>query len=46
VLGPAGGGSGLAGLAERAGALAGTVAAGGTGDGGFRLLVEVPEVVA
>lgn len=45
VRAPAGSGSGLAGLAERAGALTGSVAAGSTGDGRFRLLVEVPEEV-
>jgi two-component system, NarL family, sensor histidine kinase DesK len=42
---PVGEGSGLAGLAERAGALTGSAAAGRTGDGRFRLLVEVPEEV-
>jgi two-component system, NarL family, sensor histidine kinase DesK len=44
--GPAGGGSGLAGLAERARAVSGSVTAGYTGDRRFRLLVETPEVVA
>jgi two-component system sensor histidine kinase DesK len=39
-------GSGLAGLAERAEALSGSVTAHGTGDGRFRLRVEVPEEVA
>jgi two-component system, NarL family, sensor histidine kinase DesK len=43
---PTAGGSGLAGLGERARALSGSVAAERTGDGRFRLLVEVPEVVA
>ena len=36
-------GSGLSGLTERARALSGSVAAGSTADGEFRLLVEVPE---
>ncbi len=40
---PAGEGSGLAGLTERARALSGSVAASRTVDGEFRLLVEVPE---
>jgi two-component system sensor histidine kinase DesK len=40
---PAGEGNGLAGLAERARALAGRVSAERTRDGRFRLLVEVPE---
>jgi two-component system sensor histidine kinase DesK len=40
---PAAGGSGLAGLTERARALSGSVAAKRTADGEFRLLVEVPE---
>jgi signal transduction histidine kinase len=40
----AGSGSGLAGLAERARALGGSVAAKRTRDGRFRLLVQVPEV--
>lgn len=39
---PAGAGSGLAGLAERAGALSGSVVAGPVRDGRFRLLVEIP----
>ncbi len=39
-----GAGSGLAGLAERARAKAGSVSAGRT-DGGFRLVVEIPEAV-
>ncbi len=43
---PSGEGSGLAGLAERAGAVSGSVTAHGTGDGRFRLRVEVPEEVA
>jgi two-component system sensor histidine kinase DesK len=43
---PTAGGSGLAGLAERARALSGSVAAERTRDGRFRLLVEVPEVAA
>jgi two-component system sensor histidine kinase DesK len=43
---PAGAGSGLAGLAERARALAGSVHAQPSGDGRFRLLVEVPEEAA
>jgi two-component system, NarL family, sensor histidine kinase DesK len=47
---PTGGGSGLAGLAERARAVSGSVAAGPADGGRFRLLVEVPvdqaEVVA
>ena len=42
---PVGEGSGLAGLAERAGALTGSAAAGRIGDDRFRLLVEVPEEV-
>jgi two-component system sensor histidine kinase DesK len=42
VRAPAGEGSGLAGLAERARALSGTVAADRTRDGWFRLLVQVP----
>jgi two-component system, NarL family, sensor histidine kinase DesK len=42
--GAGGGGRGLAGLAERARALAGSVAHQRTRDGRFRLLVEVPEV--
>jgi two-component system sensor histidine kinase DesK len=37
------GGSGLAGLAERAGAVSGTVTAGRLPDGRFRLVVEIPE---
>jgi two-component system, NarL family, sensor histidine kinase DesK len=41
--GPAGRGSGLAGLAERAGALSGSVFAGPVRGGLFRLVVEVPE---
>jgi two-component system, NarL family, sensor histidine kinase DesK len=40
----AGDGSGLAGLTDRAFSLAGSVIAGPTRDGRFRLLVEVPEV--
>ena len=43
---PTGQGSGLAGLRERARALAGSVTAGSTGDGRWRLLVEIPEGVA
>jgi two-component system, NarL family, sensor histidine kinase DesK len=43
VPAPVGEGSGLEGLAERAGALSGSVAAGVTPDGRFRLLVQVPE---
>jgi two-component system, NarL family, sensor histidine kinase DesK len=43
---PAGRGSGLAGLTERATALAGSVSAGPLGDGSFRLLLEVPEEIA
>jgi two-component system, NarL family, sensor histidine kinase DesK len=43
---PAGEGSGLAGLSRRAGALAGTVTSGPTGDGRFRLLLEIPEETA
>jgi two-component system, NarL family, sensor histidine kinase DesK len=39
-----GAGSGLAGLAERARAQAGSVSAGRT-HGGFRLVVEIPEAV-
>jgi two-component system, NarL family, sensor histidine kinase DesK len=46
VRAPAGEGSGLAGLAERANALAGSVSHGHTRDGRFRLLVEVPEEAA
>jgi two-component system, NarL family, sensor histidine kinase DesK len=46
VRAPAGEGSGLAGLTERAGALSGSVSAGPFGDGRFRLLVQVPEEVA
>ena len=46
VRAPSGEGSGLAGLTERATALAGSVSAGPIGDGRFRLLVEVPEEVA
>ena len=42
ATGPMGTGSGLAGLAERARALAGSVSAGNTPTGGFRLVVEVP----
>jgi two-component system sensor histidine kinase DesK len=38
-----GSGSGLAGLTQRARALAGSVSARPVGDGRFRLLVEVPE---
>ena len=37
-----GDGAGLAGLAERARALSGSVCGRGTGDGGYRLLVEIP----
>jgi two-component system, NarL family, sensor histidine kinase DesK len=40
--GPIGKGSGLAGLAERARVLAGSVSASNTEDGGFQLRVEVP----
>jgi two-component system sensor histidine kinase DesK len=43
---PTAGGSGLAGLGERARALSGSAAAERTRDGRFRLLVRVPEVVA
>jgi two-component system sensor histidine kinase DesK len=43
VTTPAGAGSGLAGLAERARALAGSVHAQPSDDGRFRLLIEVPE---
>lgn len=43
---PAGEGNGLAGLAERARALSGSALAERTRDGGFRLLVEIPEEVA
>jgi two-component system sensor histidine kinase DesK len=39
-----GGGSGLAGLAERARAVSGSASAGPVGEGRFRLRVEVPEV--
>jgi two-component system sensor histidine kinase DesK len=46
VPAPAGQGSGLAGLTQRATALAGSVSAGPVGDGRFRLLVEVPEEAA
>ena len=41
-----GSGSGLAGVTQRATALAGSVSAGPVGDGRFRLLVEVPEEAA
>jgi two-component system sensor histidine kinase DesK len=41
-----GSGSGLAGLADRARALSGSVSAEHTGDGRFRLVVEIPEEVA
>ncbi len=37
-----GGGTGLAGLAERARSLSGSVCGRGTSDGGYRLLVEIP----
>jgi two-component system, NarL family, sensor histidine kinase DesK len=37
-----GDGDGLAGLAERARSLSGSVSGRGTGDGGYRLLVEIP----
>ena len=43
---PAGAGGGLTGLAERTRAVSGWVTADGTGDGRFRLRVEVPEEVA
>jgi two-component system sensor histidine kinase DesK len=46
VWAPAGEGSGLAGLADRARALSGTVATDGTHGGRFRLLVELPEEAA
>ena len=46
AFGPSGEGSGLVGLAERARALAGSMSAGRTADGGFRLLLEIPEEVA
>jgi two-component system sensor histidine kinase DesK len=46
VRASAGRGSGLDGLAERARALAGSVSHERTGDGRFRLLVEVPEEAA
>jgi two-component system sensor histidine kinase DesK len=46
AFGPAGEGNGLAGLAERAQALAGRVSAGPTAEGGFRLLLEFPGGVA
>jgi two-component system sensor histidine kinase DesK len=46
VRAPAGEGSGLAGLTERATALSGSVSAGPLGDGRFRLLLEVPEEAA
>jgi two-component system sensor histidine kinase DesK len=46
ALAPAGEGSGLDGLAERARALSGSVTTDRTRDGRFRLLVEVPEEVA
>jgi two-component system sensor histidine kinase DesK len=39
-------GTGLAGLAERAGRLGGTLLAGADGDGGFRVLVTVPLTTA
>jgi len=41
-----GGGSGLAGLAERARALSGSASGERTRDGHFRLLVEIPEEAA
>src|SRR6266542_735924 len=44
VTTPAGAGSGLAGLAERARSLAGSVRAQPSDEGRFRLLVEVPQV--
>jgi len=43
VRGPAGAGSGLDGLAERARELSGSVTAGHTSDGRFRMVVEIPE---
>jgi two-component system sensor histidine kinase DesK len=43
---PGGDGNGLAGLAARAAALSGTAVGRATGDGRFRLLVEVPESVS
>ncbi len=46
VRAPAGEGSGLAGLTERATALSGSASAGPVGDGRFRLLVEVREEAA
>jgi two-component system sensor histidine kinase DesK len=46
VSGPAGEGSGLAGLAERAHMLGGSVSAGPITGGGFRLSVEVPKEAA
>jgi two-component system, NarL family, sensor histidine kinase DesK len=46
VRAPAGEGSGLAGLTERATALSGSVSAGPLGDGRFRLLLEIPEEAA
>ena len=46
LLGAAGQGSGLAGLAERARELSGSVAAGPDGDGRFRLLVQLPREAA
>jgi two-component system sensor histidine kinase DesK len=44
VRGPAGRGSGLLGLAERAQTLSGSMTAGILPDGRFRLVVEIPEV--
>jgi two-component system, NarL family, sensor histidine kinase DesK len=46
VQASAGAGGGLTGLAERARAVSGSVTAHGTGDGQFRLRVEVPEEAA
>jgi two-component system sensor histidine kinase DesK len=46
VRAPRGDGSGLAGLAERARAVSGSVSAGCTPDGRFRLAVTIPEAVA
>jgi len=40
--GPAGAGRGLTGVTERARALGGSASGAATGDGRFRLLVEVP----
>jgi two-component system sensor histidine kinase DesK len=46
AYGPVGEGSGLAGLAERARAFEGSMSAGPTPEGGFRLLLEIPEEMA